>query len=133
MSLAKRDGFLADKTNRFRYQLIVAEVAQLEASVYKRIANDIIFESPQLQQMEHKARIVLFELWDTAWKNYVVKQGRTIRVLPPQVGRLIDNEKTEAMKARRICDWLAGLTDGMIVHTYRRLFDPQFGSFRDLS
>jgi len=132
-SLAKRDEFLADKTNRFRYQLIVAEAAQLEASVYKRIANDIIFESPQLQQMEHKARIVLFELWDTAWKNYVVKQGRTIRVLPPQVGRLIDNEKTEAMKARRICDWLAGLTDGMIVHTYRRLFDPQFGSFRDLS
>jgi len=37
------------------------------------------------------------------------------------------------MKARRICDWLAGLTDGMIVHTYRRLFDAQFGSFRDLS
>jgi len=36
-------------------------------------------------------------------------------------------------KARRICDWLAGLTDGMIVRTYRRLFDPEFGSIRDLS
>ncbi|MDP3068973.1 MAG: hypothetical protein Q8N18_01735 [Opitutaceae bacterium] len=36
-------------------------------------------------------------------------------------------------KARQICDWLAGLTDGMIVRTYQRLFDPQFGSIRDLS
>jgi dGTPase len=34
---------------------------------------------------------------------------------------------------RRICDWLAGFTDGMIVRTYRRLFDPEFGSIRDLS
>jgi len=132
-SISKRDGFLADKTNRFKYQLEVDPAAQQEALIYKRIANDIIFESPQLQQMEHKARVVLFELWDTAWKNYVIKKGRTINVLPPQVGNLINKEKTEAMKARRICDWLAGLTDGMIVHTYRRLFDAQFGSFRDLS
>ena len=40
---------------------------------------------------------------------------------------------TPAGKARQICDWLAGLTDGLIVRTYQRLFDPQFGSIRDLS
>ncbi len=34
---------------------------------------------------------------------------------------------------RRICDFLAGQTDGMVVRTYKRLFDPEFGSFRDLS
>jgi dGTPase len=56
-----------------------------------------------------------------------------VRVLPPQVGRLVDAEKTEQGKARQICDWLAGLTDGMIVRTHRRLFDPEFGSIRDLS
>ena len=38
------------------------------------------------------------------------------------IGRLIATEPTEAGKARQICDWLAGLTDGMIVRTYRRLF-----------
>ena len=56
-----------------------------------------------------------------------------INVLPPRVGQLIDTETTVPGKARRICDWLAGLTDGMIVRTYRRLFDPEFGSIRDLS
>ena len=100
---------------------------------YKMIANDIIFESPQLQQMEHKARKVMFELWDSAWKNYVEPKGRIIHILPPRVGKLIAGETTEAGKARQICDWLAGLTDGMIVRTYRRLFDPEFGSIRDLS
>jgi len=53
--------------------------------------------------------------------------------LPPRVGRLIAAEATEEGKARQISDWLAGLTDGMIVQTYRRLFDPEFGSIRDLS
>jgi dGTPase len=48
------------------------------------------------------------------------------------VGALIAAEATAAGKARRICDWLAGLTDGLIVRTYRRLFDPEFGSIRDL-
>ena len=47
--------------------------------------------------------------------------------------RLIGAEKSLDGKARRICDHLAGLTDGMIVRTYRRLFDPEFGSIRDLS
>lgn len=131
--LRERDNFMAGRTNRYRFELTVAPAAEREASFYKKMANDIIFESPQLQQMEHKARKVLFDLWDSCWRNYVEKGPRVIRILPPHVGRLVDAEDTTAGKARRICDWLAGLTDGMIVRTYQRLFDPQFGSIRDLS
>jgi len=131
--LRERDNFLAARTNRYRFELLVAPAAEREAAFYKKMANDIIFESPQLQQMEHKARKVLFDLWDSCWRNYVEKGPRIIRILPPQFGRLVDAEETTAGKARRICDWLAGLTDGMIVRTYQRLFDPQFGSIRDLS
>lgn len=131
--LRERDNFMAGRTNRYRFELTVAPAAEREAGFYKQIANDIIFESPQLQQMEHKARRVLFDLWDSCWRNYVEQGPRVIRILPPQVGRLVDAEDAAAGKARRICDWLAGLTDGMIVRTYRRLFDPEFGSIRDLS
>ncbi len=131
--LRERSNFMSDKTNRYRYELIVAPQAEREAAFYKKMANDIIFESPQLQQMEHKARRVLFELWESCWRNYVEKGARVINILPPRIGRLIDAETTQAAKARQICDWLAGLTDGMIVRTYQRLFDPQFGSIRDLS
>lgn len=131
--LRERDNFMAARTNRYRFDMVVAPEAEREALFFKKIANDIIFESPQLQQMEHKARRVMFDLWDSCWRNYVEKSGRTIAILPPQVGRLIDADTSPACKARQICDWLAGLTDGMIVRTYRRLFDPEFGSIRDLS
>ena len=131
--LKERKNFMSAATNRYRFELVVGAPAEREATFYKKIANDIIFESPQLQQMEHKARKVMFDLWDAAWKNYVDRGTRVIKILPPQVGRLIDAESGRAGKARRICDWLAGLTDGMIVRTYQRLFDPQFGSIRDLS
>jgi dGTPase len=131
--LRERTNFMAGETNRYRFELVISPPAEREAAFYKKLANDVIFESPQLQQMEHKARKVLFELWDSCWRNYVEKGARVINILPPRVGRLIDAETSEAGKARQICDWLAGLTDGMIVRTYQRLFDPQFGSIRDLS
>jgi dGTPase len=131
--LRERENFMSARTNRYRFELMIAPAAQREAAFYKKMANDIIFESPQLQQMEHKARRVLFQLWDSCWRNYVEKGPRVINILPPRVGRLIDAEDTAAGKARQICDWLASLTDGMIVRTYRRLFDPEFGSMKDLS
>jgi dGTPase len=131
--LRERTGFMAEATNRYRFELVVAPGVQKEALFLKKLANDIIFESPQLYQIEHKARKVLFDLWDSCWRYYVDPPARVIRILPPRVGELIDAETTLPGKARRICDWLAGLTDGMIVRTYRRLFDPEFGSIRDLS
>ena len=87
----------------------------------------------QLHQMEHKARRVLFQLWESCWRNYVEQESRVIKILPPRVGRLVDAASSPAGKARQICDWLAGLTDGMILRTYQRLFDPEFGSIRDLN
>ncbi len=131
--LKERTNFMSKRTNRYRYELLVAPEAEREAQFFKALANDVIFESALLQQMEHKARKVLFDLWESSWRNYVVKPPRTIRLLPPRVGRLVESAKGDAAKARHICDWLAGLTDGMIVRTYRRLFDPEFGSIRDLS
>lgn len=131
--LRPRDNFMAARTHRYAFDLVIAPEALREAAFFKKMANDIIFESPQLQQIEHKARKVLFSLWESSWRNYVEKSGRVINILPPRVGRLVDAETEVAGKARRICDWLAGLTDGLIVRTYKRLNDPDFGSIRDLS
>ncbi len=130
--LRERTNFMSARTHRYRYDLVVAQEAQDEALFFKKMSNDIIFESTQLQQLEHKARKVMFELWESCWHHHVRKTGRAIGILPPRVVRLIDSAPDEAAKARHLCDWLAGLTDGLIVRTYRRLFDPEFGSFRDL-
>jgi dGTPase len=76
---------------------------------------------------------VINALFNAIWENYAQRNERVINILPANVGRLIAAEKTLDGKARRICDFLAGQTDGMVVRTYRRLLDPEFGSFRDLS
>jgi len=131
--LRSRDNFMSEKTHRYRFELVIGAASEAEAQFFKELANDVIFESPQLQQIEHKARRVLFDLWRSIWENYVETGRRVIKILPAHVGKLIDAEETQPGKARQICDYLAGLTDGMIVRTYRRLFDPEFGSIRDLS
>jgi dGTPase len=131
-SLRERSNFMAERTHRYRYELVVEASALRQVEFYKRLANDIIFESPQIQQMEHKARKVLFDLWDSCWRNYVVPGRRRIRILPPGVGAQVDAARGRAAKARQVCDWLSGLTDGMIVTTYRRLFDPGSGFMGDL-
>lgn len=131
--LRERDSFMAATTNRYRFELVVDEAAVRQAEFFKKMANDIIFESPQLEQLEYKARTILTALFNAIWENYAERSERIITILPQNIGRLIAAEKTLDGKARRICDHLAGLTDGMIVRTYRRLFDPEFGSFRDLS
>ena len=131
--LKTRENFMAEKTNRYAYDLIIDESALNEAAFFKKMANDIIFESPQLEQLEYKARTILNALYEAIWENYAERNERVIRILPANVSRLIEAEKTQDGKARRICDFLAGQTDGMVVRTYRRLFDPEFGSFRDLN
>jgi dGTPase len=129
--LKPRDNFMAEQTNRYKFELVVDETALNEAAFFKKMANDIIFESPQLEQLEYKARTIITALYNAIWENYAERNERVIHILPANVSRLIEAEKTQDGKARRICDFLAGQTDGMVVRTYRRLFDPEFGSFRD--
>ena len=130
--LKERENFMAEKSNRYKYDLIIDEMARSEANFFKKMANDIIFESPQLEQLEYKARVVIVALYNAIWENYAERNERVIRILPGNISRLLEAEKTQDGKARRICDYLSGQTDGMVVRTYRRLFDPEFGSFRDL-
>ena len=136
--LRERDNFMADQTHRYRYELVIAPKAEREVQFLKKIANDIIFESPQLQQIEHKARkgrSHVRPLQDSSLAQ--LRRARPAHDANPfrrGSGSCSTPRPITPGKARQILrDWLAGLTDGMIVRTYRRLFDPEFGSIRDLS
>lgn len=130
--LRERTNFMSPTTNRYRFELVVGDAVKREAKFYKQMALDLIFRSPQLQQMEHKGRRVLRELWRMCWDNYVTGETRQLHILPPRIGAQIHAETTDAGRSRQICDWLAGLTDAAIVRTYKRMTDPDFGSIRDL-
>ena len=42
------------------------------------------------------------------------------------------NQGNDAENARKLCDYIAGMTDRFALRTYRRLFDPFAGSIADL-
>ncbi len=123
---------MSARSQRYAWRLVIDDDVQREVAFHKRMAFDIIFTSPQLFQMEHKGRAILESLFSAFIDNYLPGRPHPVRVLPAVVAKLIEAEPTEAGKIRRVCDHLAGMTDGLARRTWKRLFDPDFASIVDL-
>ncbi|MEM1221255.1 MAG: dGTP triphosphohydrolase [Verrucomicrobiota bacterium] len=130
-SLEPRNGFLSKQTHRHAFDLKIDPDVVTESKLYKKIASDLIFKSTQLQQIEFKGGYILEKLFGALRKHCISKQDR-LGLLPPQTQQLIDQEKGNSAKYRRLCDYTAALTDGQAVRTYKRLFNPDFGSIAEL-
>jgi dGTPase len=68
-------------------------------------------------------------------KRYVLGEaidGQDFAFLPEADAAEIEEANTAEKKARLVCDFLAGMTDGYAARTFRRLFEPGFGSIGDL-
>jgi dGTPase len=127
--------FMSAKTNRYRYSLKVDEAMLAESSVYKRIAFDLVFRSPQMQQLDHKADHLLRGLFGVLEKTYIFpnEPGKAhMRLVPEAVEKAIWQQETANERARLVCDHIASMTDRFAVRVYKRLFDPDFGSILDL-
>ena len=131
-SLATRSGFLSDRTNRHAFDLTIDPAVKAESQLYKQIALDLIFRSPQLQQIEFKGGHILEKLFSALSQHCANTDGSGLRILPLQVQELIKQETTTTGRHRRLSDFTAGLTDSMAVRTYKRLYDPDFGSIAEL-
>ena len=106
-----------------------------ECAVFKQLAFEVVFLSPLLKQLEHKGSHMLRRMWETLAERYIAGRpidGQYFQLLPDDTAREISVEPTEAARARLVCDFLAGMTDGYASRTYKRLFNPDFGSIGDL-
>ncbi|QDT10936.1 dGTP triphosphohydrolase [Planctomycetes bacterium K23_9] len=127
------DNFMSSHTARFRYAVTVEREAAEESKLYKRVSLDLVFRSPQLQQLDHKAERVLGELYNIFADNYFGGRSQPLRLLPDETeAELKAAEGDQPASARIICDTIAKMTDRFAVRTYRRLIDPEFGSIVDL-
>lgn len=134
-SLEKDANFLSPVTHRYRYLLTVDETIQFECEVYKRIALDLVFKTHQLQQLDHKAEFILQRLFRALADTYLPlaeDQRPRHHLLQPDDEQLLLRQTTEAARARILCDVLARMTDGLATRTYKRLYDPSFGSITDI-
>jgi len=127
--------FMADRSNRYRFDLAVDPALKKESKLYKRIAFELVFRSQQLQQIDLKADRLLGKMFGLYRELYIDPSERPkdhIQILPPETEQLIWAETDKSGRARHICDHIAGMTDRFAARVYRRLFDADFGSIVDL-
>lgn len=126
---------LSGTSHRYSMKLIVNEEVRAECELFKSLAYEVVFLSPQLRQLEHKGSYMLRRLWEILEKRYVLGEaidGQEFQLLPEADAAEIEAAETPSEKARLVCDFLAGMTDGYAVRTFRRLLEPGFGSIGDL-
>lgn len=135
VKLIDAPGFLSSLTHRYRFRLVVEEAILEECSLFKKLAFEVVFLSPQLKQLEHKGSLLLRGMWELLETRYVRGEridGQDFQLLPEDVAREIAAANEAPARARLVCDYLAAMTDGDAVRTYKRLFTPDFGSIGDL-
>jgi dGTPase len=124
---------MSNRTNRYRYGVELDPAIVREQNLYARLAVDLVFQSPQVCQLEHKGGFMLKRLFGALQDNYLTEGGPGL----PFLSRDFEMEMSAAdpdhtVRARIICDYLAGMTDGFATRIYKRMFDPDFGSIVDL-
>ncbi len=123
----------SDHTHRHAYRLMIDPEMLHQIALFKRIAVDLIFRSAQIQQLEFKGGFILTRLFNALAENYGDPQrSPVLHLLPSAAEQLLVAETSVNGRFRRICDALAALTDGQAIRTYKRLFDPEFGSITEL-
>ena len=132
VSVVETNNPMSSKTNRYRFDLLIDEKAKQESKMFKQLSFDLVFLSPQLHQVERKGDYLLKKIFDTFKEAYINSDTFSTHLLPPYVEQNMRNATHGDQRVRLICDYIAGMTDGFAIRTYKRLFDPEFGSLVDL-
>ncbi len=132
--IAESDGPFSDRTSRYRFRLEVDPAYLREAALYKRLAHDLIFQSTTIQQIEFKGSRILRDLFEAMMDNYAGdSKSRRLKLVPETDHRLFVEAASEDERARLVCDFLSGLTDGQAVRYHKKWFDPDFASILDIN
>ncbi len=130
--LVPQKNFLSAKTHRHAWGLAIDERVQAEAKLYKRLATELIFRAPAIQQAEFKGGRILEELFNTLADHAFRRVHQPLCLLPEEAASRLALAANEADRWRILCDHLTALTDAEAVRVYRRLFDPDHGGLGDL-
>lgn len=132
-TLSRRENFMSDRTNRYGFGLEIDPVVVREQKLYARLARSLVFRSPQVCQLEHKGGWMLERIFTALADNYLHTETPALTLLARDFEAEIARAQGDPRRrARIICDYLAGMTDGFASRIYKRLFDPDFGSIIDL-
>ncbi len=124
--------FLSQSSRRHQFALEIDPALRRRADLHKKIALELVFLSPQLQQLDHKADFILTRVFGVLKERYIdTVQPKGLHLMPAAIEKDIQAAADAPARARLVCDWIANMTDHFAFRTYRRLFDADFGSITD--
>lgn len=123
-SLRERTNFMSGATRRYALELVIDAEMQAKAKLNKRIAKALVFDTPELHQLDFKADGVLSRMFEVLEERYIQRSGRrSWHFLPESIEQTLEQEQDTNWRARLVCDWLANLTDRSAWERHQRLFD----------
>jgi len=142
--LVPAKNFMSTRTRRHAYRLQRKPESEARIRLHKDLARDLVFGSSALRQIEFKGGRILEGLAGALFDNYLgvkvkTPDGREERrnpkqniLVPDEVHRAVFGAPGQAEAARLLCDHLSGMTDAYALRSYKRLFDPDYGSISEL-
>lgn len=131
----ERDNPMSARTNRYRFGIEVDPAVLAEAALYKALSVELVFRSPKIRQLEYKGDSLLERVFRALGDIYL-REGAPAQdagLLPESFHARLAGEAEVSLRARHLCDYLAGMTDGYATRMFKRLFDPDFGSIVELA
>ncbi len=132
VELVEAENFMSNKTHRYAFDLSVDREMRAQSDFYKKVATCLVFKSPEVGQLEYKANHMLEGIFNALQEVYINKTNHRYTLLPLDLHTQAISLPNKDEAARLICDYIAGMSDDFATRTYRRLFDPEFGSIADL-
>lgn len=126
--LEEDSNFMSGSTNRYKYKLVVDKGVQLETQEFKKLTLDLVFRSPELNQLEYKGDHLLSKLWEI-----LGNESSPYFLMPNEVAAELKSTPDLTVRRRLLCDYFASHTDGSATRLYKRLIVPDFGSIGDLA
>jgi len=140
-SVQPEDNFMTSRTHRHGFRLERKEPARARIKLHKTLSRELVFGSSALHQIEFKGGQILTRLAETLFDNYIekpaepgkpAKKPALLVLVPTEVHGVVCEATATQERARLLCDHLSGMTDAYALRSYKRLFDPDYGSISEL-
>lgn len=124
---------ITDELNRYGFCLKNKDVKR-QVKLYKDLTEDLVFGTPRIQQLDHKCYHIIQSIFDKLSKAYTsdLSSTKSKGLVPFATEDEIFAHADVCGRFRIICDYIAGMSDGFAIRTYKRFFDPEFGSILDI-
>ncbi len=104
-----------------RYRVTIPTEVNKLLEALKTMAFELVISRPEIQQLERRGQRII----DSLFEEFIKAPERLI---PKDSWNGLNSNDSDD---RRVCDYIAGMTDPFAEKIYKRLFMPGFGSSRD--